>query len=138
MKRTNPFQAFLFLIAGGIFLVAMILTYQDTSDFLQSSSVANGKVTELNHGSSHPEIEFTTQSGEKISYPQGGFIFGMSVGDEVSVRYLADAPRRTARLDQFGSMWFWTLATAMFAIVFLAIGIVSLRQALMGRQKEEQ
>ncbi|MCA8093291.1 DUF3592 domain-containing protein [Burkholderia anthina] len=138
MKKANPFQAFFFLITGGVFLIAAILTYQDTSDFLRLSSVANGTVTELNHGGSHPEIEFTTQSGEKISYPQGGFIFGMAVGDEVSVRYLADAPRRTARLDQFGSMWFWTLATAMFAVVFLVIGIVSLRQALMGRHKEKQ
>ncbi|MCW0082678.1 DUF3592 domain-containing protein [Burkholderia pseudomallei] len=138
MKKTNPFQAIFFLIVGGIALIVTMLTYQDTSNFLQTSSTALGKVVALNHGSSHPEIEFTTESGEKISYPQGGFIFGMSVGDVVRVRYLTVSPRPTARIDRFGSIWFWTLTAGMFSVVFLTIGIVTLFQISRSQHKESR
>lgn len=135
MQKSKLVSGIFSLIVGGIALIAAMLTYQDTENFLRISSSAPGKVTALNHGSSHPEIEFTSKAGEKISYSQGGFIFGMRVGDAVHVRYLAAAPRPTARLDRFGSIWFWTLTTGMFFVAFSTIGIVTLIQFSKNRHK---
>lgn len=69
-------QGLLFVLIGiGLLVIAGNLTLE-RREFIASAQTADGIVSDLNAGGSHPEIAFTTGSGEKISYPQGGFIFG--------------------------------------------------------------
>ncbi|WP_446686733.1 DUF3592 domain-containing protein [Paraburkholderia dipogonis] len=77
---------------------------------MQSSVVVPGRVVALSAGGSHPQINFMTQEGEVISYPQEGFIYGMKVGQDVKVRYAKNRPLRSARIDAFGSIWATALA----------------------------
>lgn len=70
----------LFALVGiGLLGITINLT-PDHRDFLARARTADGIVSHLNAGGSYPEIVFTTGSGEKISYPQGGFFFGLSAG----------------------------------------------------------
>lgn len=79
------------LIGIGLLGIAVNLTL-DRRDFLARAQTADGIVSRLNAGGSHPEIAFTTGKGEKISYPQGGFIFGYEPGQPVRVYYLPEQP----------------------------------------------
>lgn len=122
-KVANAFKAVTFLVVGGGLLIAAVATILNTLDFLDTSLVAPGQVIELNHGGSHPEVAFTTQRGERVSYPQNGLIFGLKPGDEVQVRYLPDSPRTSARADLFGSIWGWSIVTGSIGLIALAVGL---------------
>lgn len=99
------FKAISFVVVGIGFLIAAAIHVQSTREFLHSSILVPGRVVKLNSGGSHPEIEFITQTGERISYPQGGLIFGMKVGDDVQVHYLSAAPSLSPTVDKFGAIW---------------------------------
>ncbi|WP_162956732.1 type VI secretion system immunity protein Tsi4, partial [Pseudomonas aeruginosa] len=77
------------LLAGGFKTV-------ERYHFLRTAQEAQGTVSALNAGGSHPQIDFTSVSGERISYPQGGFIFGYQVGEPVRVLYEAGRPAASA------------------------------------------
>ncbi len=80
-------QGLLFALIGiGLLVIAVNLTL-DRREFLASAQTADGIVSDLNAGGSHPEIAFTSSTGEKISYPQGGFIFGYQKDQPVRVYY---------------------------------------------------
>lgn len=98
----------MFVVAVAL-LVISAFTAMSTRDFLQTAIPASGLVVSLNAGGSHPQIEFVTRAGERISYPQGGMIYGMKVGNKVTVLYRADAPAETATIDRLGAVWNWTL-----------------------------
>lgn len=101
------------LLIGSALLAAALVNVLSTRQFLSESMVVPGKVTALNAGGSHPQITFVTRKGETISYPQGGFIYGMKVGQEVSVRYEEGRPLRSATLDVFGAIWATALSLAI-------------------------
>lgn len=92
------------LIGIGLLGIALNLTL-DRREFLTHAEVADGIVSHLNAGGSHPEIAFTTATGEKISYPQGGLIFGYRQGQSVRVHYLPDQPALSAVVDDPGALW---------------------------------
>ena len=94
------------LLLGIGLLIAAIVTGVEKRGFIHRALSAPGVVTRLNHGGSHPEIEFTAASGERITYPQGGGIFGYVPGDAVRVLYSPENPRGTASIDAFGALWF--------------------------------
>ncbi|KPW94106.1 DUF3592 domain-containing protein [Pseudomonas corrugata] len=92
------------LIGIGLLCIAVNLTL-DRREFLSRAQTANGIVSRLNAGGSHPEIAFTSVSGEAISYPQGGMIFGYQQGQSVRVHYLAEQPAGSAVIDDAGALW---------------------------------
>ncbi|WP_033046277.1 MULTISPECIES: DUF3592 domain-containing protein [Pseudomonas] len=92
------------LIGIGLLGIALNLTL-DRRDFLTHAQTADGSVSHLNAGGSHPEIAFTTGTGENISYPQGGLIFGYQQGQSVRVHYLPEQPAGTAVVDDAGALW---------------------------------
>jgi hypothetical protein len=122
----------LFTVAGAILLAIAIYNAWNTFGFLRSAVRANGTVAALNAGGSHPQIAFQTATGEAISYPQGGLIFGMTPGDAVTVLYLADNPKLTATIDAVGALWFSTILTGGLGAVFLLAGTLWGRKALGG------
>jgi hypothetical protein len=91
------------LIGIGLLGIALNLAV-DRREFLTHAQSADGVVSRLNAGGSHPEIAFTTDTGENISYPQGGLIFGYQSGQAVRVHYLPEQPAR-AVIDDAGALW---------------------------------
>jgi hypothetical protein len=83
-------------------------------------------VTHLRTGGSHPEIEFTTALGEKISYPQGGLIFGYWIGKKVQVLYHQENPRGSACIKAFGALWFVPLMLLGLGLGLLIGGVMFL------------
>jgi hypothetical protein len=120
------FKAVVALLIGAGFLIAAMVAGHATLNFLSTSIQVPGRVVRLNAGGSHPEIEFVTQTGDHISYPQGGMIFGMKVGDEVQVRYQSDAPVHSATVVRFGAIWDTVLYLTFVGCVFIVGGWLNL------------
>ena len=83
----------------------------------------------FNAGGSHPQIEFTAASGEKVSYPQGGVISGYHEGYRVRVVYYAKDPAAYPCVDNFGALWGSTTMIGVMGIVFFTSGFMLVRGA---------
>lgn len=101
---------------GALLLIGATFNAVGVIRFVRSAVAADGRVSKLNAGGSHPQIEFTTGEGERVSYPQGGLIFGFKPNDRVTVLYDVTNPRRTATVDRFGALWFWSLMLASLGL----------------------
>jgi len=116
----------LFLV--GVALAALVAaggTSLSARDFVRSTERAEGVVAYLRAGDSHPQIQFTTASGETVSYPQNGWIWGYHAGDRVTVLYNPRRPR-DAEIDVFGAIW-------SIPMLFAALGAFFLVTALLDR-----
>lgn len=120
------YKAIVGIVIGVVLLVVAALVALSTRDFLRTAIAVPGAVVSLNAGGSHPQVEFVTRSGERISYPQGGMIYGMKVGDKVTVLYQPDAPARTATIDRFGAVWNWTLLALILGAGALLAALTNL------------
>jgi hypothetical protein len=105
--------------------VAVAIAYSKDRN-RRTSLVADGVVTQLNFGGSHPQIEFTTRSGERVSYPQGGLIFGYREGDRVRVRYREADPSNSASLDSFGAIWFVPILLGGIGLICSVTGMLTI------------
>jgi Protein of unknown function (DUF3592) len=111
---------------GGLALLALALrSARDAYTFVQTVSRAEGLVTGLNAGGSHPQVNFTAPANGEISIPQGGFIGGYRRGDKVQVLFDPGNPAGTATIDAFGAVWFWPLLLGGIGAVFLVGGTVT-------------
>jgi len=122
-------KAIVFLAVGAGLLVAAVVAGIAIRGFVGRAASAPGVVSHLNAGGSHPEIEFTTASGERISYPQGGLIFGYRPGQKVRVLYGQENPRGTARMDAFGALWFAPLMLLVLGLALIVGGVAFLMSA---------
>ncbi|WP_210640871.1 MULTISPECIES: DUF3592 domain-containing protein [unclassified Pseudomonas] len=95
----------LFALIGIVLLGITVNLTLERREFLARAQTADGIVSRLNAGGSHPEIAFTAGTGEKISYPQGGLIFGYREGQSVRVHYLPEQPASSAIVDDPGALW---------------------------------
>jgi hypothetical protein len=123
---TATVSAVLALVLGLAAIGGAVYIGWDFDQDYQGALSADGVVTSLNAGGSHPEIEFTTATGETVSYPQGGMIFGYQPGDRVRVLYLPSAPRETATLDAFGARYSWACFLGAAGCMPLVLGVVML------------
>ena len=115
----------IFLIVGAALLITTVQLAVRKREFVRTASVAEGTVVRLNAGGSHPQIEFIDNSGKRISYPQGGLIFGYKPGDRVRVLYNPGDARNSASIDAFGALCPFPLILGTIGAVFLALGLVS-------------
>ncbi|MCO8325626.1 DUF3592 domain-containing protein (plasmid) [Burkholderia cenocepacia] len=120
------FKATVGIAIGVAFLITAAIIGWSTRGFLQTAIAVPGEVVSLNAGGSHPQIEFVTKAGERVSYPQGGMIYGTKVGDKVTVLYQPEAPARTATIDKLGAVWNWTLMAAIFGVGFILFALMNL------------
>jgi hypothetical protein len=120
------FKAVAAIVIGVGFLIMTVINIQSTREFVRTSIVVPGEVVRLNAGGFHPEIEFVTRAGEHVSYPQGGIVSRMAVGDRPSVRYLPDNPLPTARIDRFDAIWGNAVFFAVFGLGFIMLGLINL------------
>lgn len=104
-------------------LIAAAVAVISVRTFRKTASVAEGVVVRLNAGGSHPQIEFAATSGEKVSVPQGGLVWGLQPGDKVNVLYDAARPAVSARLDSLGSLWFLPLLLSFIGAAFVVTGL---------------
>lgn len=118
----NRLQGLLFLLVGIGLLIAAGVYGLKSYDFVQQASRADARVVALNAGGSHPQVEFETASGETVSYPQGGLIFGYAVGDPVRVLYRPENPRATASVDAWGALWGGALFLFSLGLAFASAG----------------
>lgn len=124
--QVSLFKGGLFALLGLALLAAMAINASSRMGFLQSALVADGVVVALNAGGSHPEIAFTDSTGARVSYPQGGLIFGYQVGQPVKVHYQANDPTGSAVVDDFGALWGTAALLGVLGAVFTATGLMSL------------
>lgn len=113
----------LFALIGIVLLGITIDLTLDRRAFLAQAQGADGIVSHLNAGGSHPEIAFTTGAGEKISYPQGGFIFGYRQGQSVRVYYLPEQPAGSAVVDDSGALWGLSGLLGCLGLIFTFAGL---------------
>lgn len=116
-------SAVLFIITGYIAI--------GQHEFLSHAQKAPGVVKSLNAGGSHPQIEFTSSSGQVVSYPQGGIIFGYEPGQAVEVFYNPETPWRSPEINDVGGLWGMAAMVAVIGLGFLWGGageIFSLRE----------
>ncbi|WP_347928897.1 DUF3592 domain-containing protein [Pseudomonas helvetica] len=117
-------QGLLFALIGiGLLGIAVNLTLE-RREFLAHAQTADGIVSHLNAGGSHPEIAFTTSSGEKISYPQGGFIFGYQQDQPVRVYYLPEQPASSAVVDTPAALWATPGVLGCIGLLFTLAGLL--------------
>ena len=118
------FLGLLFALIGiGLLGIAVNLTL-DRRDFLTRAQTVDGVVSHLNAGGSHPEIAFTTVSGERVSYPQGGFIFGYQKDQPVRVHYLPEQPTASAIVDAPTALWGTSGVLGFIGLVFTLVGLL--------------
>jgi hypothetical protein len=120
-------KAWVLMVIGAGLVFAGAATAVSRRSFARAATSATGVVTRLNAGGSHPEIEFTTASGTKVTYPQGGLIFGYRPGQEVRVLYNPQDPAKTACVATFGVLWFVPLMLSGIGITLVTGGTASLR-----------
>ncbi|MEI9985097.1 MAG: DUF3592 domain-containing protein [Aliidongia sp.] len=119
-------------LVGVILLAIALYTAWNTFTFLRTATRATGTISALNAGGSHPQIDFQTDAGQSVSYPQGGFIFGLKTGDTVTVLYSPADARATATIEAVGALWFATILTGGLGAVFVLGGILWSRNAAGG------
>ncbi|MCD5971174.1 DUF3592 domain-containing protein [Pseudomonas quasicaspiana] len=120
--RGDLLRALIFIPLGLCLLCLTVWLVEDRLGFLAQAQRAQGHVSALNSGGSHPQIDFTDATGKAVSYPESGFIFGYAVGDSVTVFYNAEAPSSTAIIEDQGALWGASLFSGLLAIVFIAGG----------------
>lgn len=112
----------MFMGIGLLLLALCVHTAMATRSFIRTATRAEGTVTRLIAGGSHPEIEFSTGEHKKILYSQGGLIFGFRPGDRVKVLFDAANPSGTATIDAVGALWFTTLVSSALGTMSLIAG----------------
>jgi hypothetical protein len=127
MPAVMKLKALVLIVIGAGLVFAGAATAVSRRSFSRTATSATGVVTRLNAGGSHPEIEFETASGTKITYPQGGLVFGYRPGQEVRVLYDPQDPAKTACVARLGALWFVPLILSGIGIALLTGGIASLR-----------
>ena len=121
--RGDLLRALIFIPLGLCLLFLTAWLVEDRLSFLAQAQRAEGHVSALNAGGSNPQIDFIdAATGQAISYPESGFIFGYAVGDAVKVLYRTEAPSRTAIIKDNGALWGASLLAGLFALVFTAGG----------------
>lgn len=118
--------------AGCVLSLLAALSLLSTRSFVRRAAHADAIVVALNAGSAHPQVEFALVSGEKLSFPAGGFI-SYNKGARAKVLYMPEAPIESVRLDDFGALWLPDIVQAFMGIVFLGVGFAT----VPGRRRRE-
>jgi hypothetical protein len=91
-------------------------------NFYVESTVTPGEVVKLNHGGYHPQVAFTTVTGERITFP-GSTTYPVEVGDRLDVRYTSADPHAGVRVDQRSNL-IWDIAPLMLALAVIVAGLL--------------
>jgi hypothetical protein len=107
------------------FLIITFACIGPTREFIAKAKITDGVVIELPHGGSHPQVAFTNASGEKDWVPANGMISGYKIGERVRVLYDPNDPAHPD-IDDFGSLYAWSLFCGIFGICAITVGTMAL------------
>jgi hypothetical protein len=122
--RSHLVQGLLIAFLGLVLLAIAGYLASERYGFLSRAQTAPGVVKALNAGGSHPQIEFTTASGEAVSYPQGGMIYGYQIGQPVQVFYRPEKPPATAVINDLGALWGTSALLGVIGLIFALAGLL--------------
>jgi len=106
-----------------------------TLEFRLYSVVTWGEVVKLNAGGFHPEIEFTTNDGRRMSFP-GSTTVRTEVGDRIEVRYRPSEPR-DAMVNNVFSVWGTHVYITGFSLIFIIGGLYGMKPSSRGRGADD-
>ena len=118
-------KGLLFAVVGVVLLAIAGYLASERYSLVAQASRAPGVVKSLNAGGSHPQIEFTSSTGEVVSYPQGGMIFGYQAGQPVEVLYRPQSPSSTAVINDRGALWGTAVLLGAMGLIFVLAGMGS-------------
>ena len=132
----------LFKIVGGIFsiigigaLIGVAVSIVSTNNFISNSLIANGRivdiVTKTNRDSDgnatrsrYPVIQFQEKNGTTIEFESSSSTSGgISIGENVEVRYLPENPKKAKISSSFMDVWGLSVFLGIFGVVFTGLGI---------------
>ncbi|RQB32248.1 DUF3592 domain-containing protein [Pseudomonas aeruginosa] len=125
-KNQREYRIFGVFFLGIIFFFTSAYFATSKVRFLSSAEESIGVVTNLTAGGSHPEIEFSSKTGQSYTTNQGGFIFGYKEGMQVKVYYLPEDPGISAVIDDIGAIWYTPAFFAIFSVVLFGYGTLEI------------
>ncbi len=135
MKNTkNLMSAPILVIIGLVLLFIAGNVIKNRIDFLNSSSIADGKVVEIIQGKSsdgnatyRPKISFVDQTGQEITFVSEltSNVFTYGIGEEVSVLYDKHNPQ-SAKINTFIQIWFAALIPLVIGLISFLAGLTVL------------
>ena len=124
-SRDNPalrlFKVVVFTLVGLALMVGAVCWAVSTRAFVARAASAPGVVVKLNAGGAHPQVRFTTATGEAVETPQGGMIWGYRVGDKVEMLYEPDNPTGSAVINRPGALWGFVAMDFLMGAVFVLL-----------------
>lgn len=117
-KALRAAKSLVFTLVGMGLMVSAVYWAVSTRQFVARAVAAPGVVVRLNHGGAHPEVRFTTATGEIVEYGQGGMIWGYRVGDRVEVLYAPEHPGRNPVIHTTGALWGFVAMGFLMGAVF--------------------
>jgi hypothetical protein len=124
-KEVQWSPGLIFVTLGLVVLIQAGLSVREAQAFLSRAVRAEGVVTEVNAGRSHPMVQFALPSGERQTFAEGGSI-SYKKGDHVRVLYLPEEPETSAHIDDPGALWFDAKLTATIGVAFCIAGCCAL------------
>ena len=118
-RTAQLMRGLLFGVVGLLILAVAAFEVTHRLEFLEVAQAVDGQVERLNAGGSHPQVAFTTATGQRVSYPQGGMIFGYEPGQPVRVLYDPARLRLEPVLDTFGALWGMTVVWVLLGLAFV-------------------
>lgn len=131
-QRDHEAIGIAFTIVGVLMTCGSIALLVWRIAFLFSAERGEGVVIEGGDGPFHAHVEFTTTSGQRLTFREDGIAWH-DVGDRVQVLYLPQEPSEHPCVDHPLDLFGWNAFAFSFAFSFLAVGL-GLR--LSGRSSE--
>ncbi len=126
MRNTLSIVKYIFTAVGLTLLGLSMWKYSATKTFIESAVTTDGEVVDFTRGSGtnyKPVVRFKTKDGEEIEY-----VSSLSTnpplfdrGEVVTIFYKPDDPQN-AKIDEFWSLWFFSVLTGGMGTIFFAIG----------------
>jgi hypothetical protein len=135
MKPVRKRPNWLTVAVGILMLLLQAPFLPESIQYQFYSASAWGEVVRLNAGGFHPEVVFTTQAGERISFA-GSSTFRTEVGDRLEVRYRPEEPRM-AHLNQLRDIWAMELFFTGFGGILIIGGLFGMRLRMKGQGPDD-
>ncbi|HPW66771.1 MAG TPA: DUF3592 domain-containing protein [Salinivirgaceae bacterium] len=125
-----------FSIIGIVSLISAVVSTISTSNFISSSEMTDGVITDVvvrtsedSDGnvtkSRYPVIQFRDKNGEIIEFESSvSTSSAVKIGKSVKVRYLPDDPEDAIMADTFTDVWWAPMFLGIFGAIFTTIGVL--------------
>jgi hypothetical protein len=124
------------LLIGILIWVAETPFIPPIYEFVRSSSTATGTVVRLNAGGKHPQIEFTANNGQRVTFSGSSFLHFTEIGEQVDVRYNPARPGQ-AFIDGIWSIWGWSVIASAVGFILALAGLMGYKPFSKSNEPQE-